>query len=562
MRLRLSLLAPCAFATVLAAACGSSSPGGSGFQTDSGGGGPFGEGGIGGDGGFSFGDGSSGGDSGSGGVATCSDAANAKSYIGCDYWPTPVGNAIWSIFDFAVVVANTLQTTANVTVTGPNGFNQQATVGSGQLAKIYLPWVAALKGPDADSCGSAANFVNSVTQTGGAYHLVSTSPVTVYQFNALEYKGQGGPPGKSWAACPGDQVCPLAGVAVGCFSFSNDASLLLPSTAMTGNYRFTGIHSIQGLGGYFAVTGTQSGTNVSIKLSGSAKVGAGGTIQAAAPGSTLTFTLNAGDVAEIVGDGTNNVDLSGSLLKADKPVQVIGGISCISIPDGIDPNTGSQYSCDHVEESVFPAETLGKHYVVTVPTGPNGSPVGHLVRFYGNADGTQLTFSPSAPAGCPTSLVAGQVSECGIVTQDFEVTGNHEFAVGSFMESAGVVDPNGVGANQKGDPSMSFPTAVEQYRTNYIFLAPSDYDVNYADIVAPPGTMLTLDGSPVSTSAIPVDGSFGVVRVPLSVGGNNGAHVIAGNHPIGIQVLGYGSYTSYQYPGGLDLTAIAPPPPK
>jgi hypothetical protein len=30
---------------------------------------------------------------------------------------------------------------------------------------------------------------------------------------------------------------------------------------------------------------------------------------------------------------------------------------------------------------------------------------------------------------------------------------------------------------------------------------------------------------------------------------------------VGIQVVGYGSYTSYQYPGGLNLTLIAPPPP-
>ena len=27
--------------------------------------------------------------------------------------------------------------------------------------------------------------------------------------------------------------------------------------------------------------------------------------------------------------------------------------------------------------------------------------------------------------------------------------------------------------------------------------------------------------------------------------------------PAGLQVMGYGSYTSYQYPGGLDLTAIS-----
>jgi hypothetical protein len=27
-----------------------------------------------------------------------------------------------------------------------------------------------------------------------------------------------------------------------------------------------------------------------------------------------------------------------------------------------------------------------------------------------------------------------------------------------------------------------------------------------------------------------------------------------------VQVIGYGAYTSYQYPAGLDLAEIAPPP--
>ncbi len=38
--------------------------------------------------------------------------------------------------------------------------------------------------------------------------------------------------------------------------------------------------------------------------------------------------------------------------------------------------------------------------------------------------------------------------------------------------------------------------------------------------------------------------------------------MIKANEPIGVQVLGYGRYTSYQYPAGLDLKPIAPPPPR
>lgn len=490
--------------------------------------------------------------SGEGGVTgdpkTCDEAALSKSYIGCDYWPTVVANNVWSIFDFAVVVANAGNAPADVTVTGPNGTNQKATVLPQQLTKIYLPWVRDLKGPDADCMGNATPLARSVFSPRGAYHLVSSVPVTVYQFNALEYQGKGGPAGKNWSACPGPQCLGE------CLSYSNDASLLLPSTAMTGNYRVAGVHgwSEQGqdiMGAYFAVTGTADGTNVTVKVSSGGQVVAGNTIQATGPGGLLNFTLNAGDVAEIVGPLGNAHDLSGSQVAATKAVQVIAGIPCINLPEG-------QGACDHIEESVLPAETLGKHYVVTAPTGPDGTPKGHVIRIYGNVDGTHLTGIP----GCGNTINAGQVLDCGVAVADVEITGDHEFSVASFMLGSTVVDP-GKNVLANGDPSQSQMIAVEQYRTKYIFLAPTDYETNYVDIVAPSGTSISLDGTAISAPFTAVSGGqLGVARVKLGPG-QAGAHVITGDKPFGIQVLGYGRQTSYQYPGGLDLHAIAPPPP-
>src|SRR5689334_778763 len=73
---------------------------------------------------------------------TCAEAAMNKSYIGCDYWPTVTANAVWNIFDFAVVVSNPGTAAADVTVTG-NGQTKMVTVAPGGLQKIYLPWVGA-----------------------------------------------------------------------------------------------------------------------------------------------------------------------------------------------------------------------------------------------------------------------------------------------------------------------------------------------------------------------------------------------------------------------------------
>ena len=481
---------------------------------------------------------------------TCEQAAASKTYIGCDFWPTVVGNNVWEIFDYAVVVANAGDEAADVTVTRGGNTVGSVTVEPNSLGKLFLPWVTELKGPPADSCGSAMPISSTVRSDGGAYHLVSTRPVTVYQFNALEYQGQGGPPGKSWAGCPGDQVCPFLGIPVGCFSFSNDASLLLPSTAMTGNVRVTGQQGWSGiLGAYIAVTGTTDGTNVTAYLSNTATVIGGGGVSGGSPGGQVTFTLNAGDVVELV--APPEADLSGTLVQADKPIQVIHGMPCVQSPIGVQ-------ACDHIEESVFPAETFGKHYFVTRPTGPNSGAVGHVVRMYGNVDGTALQYPAGAPPGAPMTLSAGQVVDLGVVEQDFEVVGDHEFAVSSFQLGAEIVDPGNVAPNQKGDPAQSLATAVEQFRDKYIFLAPDDYDVNFVDVIQPMEAQVTVDGAAGPTPT-PISSNYGIARIPLGPG-NGGAHVLTANAGVGIQVMGYGAYTSYQYPGGLNLLAIAPPP--
>jgi hypothetical protein len=526
----------------------------------------------------------------SGDPTTCSDAAASHSYIGCDYWPTVTANNVWSIFDFAVAVANAGTESAAITVTGPASTNVTASVAPGQLTTIYLPWVKPLKGSDTDSCGTATPLSGSVFAHGAAYHLVSTVPVTVYQFNALEFQGKGGPAGKSWDSCPGNQACsdptsPSYGQKTGCFSFTNDASLLLPSTAMTGNYRITG-HAGWGtasLGSVAAITATADGTTVNVKVSGTGQVVAGGGIAAAGPGATVTLAMNAGDVAELVGGSADSSDLSGSLVQAtdskgkSTPVQVITAMPCLDVPD-------NAMACDHVEEANFPAETLGTDYVVVQPPAPDGHAVGHEVRIVGNFDSTHLTYVPSAPPGCPTTINAGQVVDCGsplgsvcedpstgqfdadcgsgnIVSADFEIKGDQAFAVSTFTEGASLVDPHTQPPNQEGDPDQSMAVAVAQFRTKYVFLAPTDYTSSFATIIAPSGTTLTLDGAKVTAAPAAVGSSgFGVVRVKLGAG-QNGAHVLEASSPVGLEVTGYGSYTSYTYPGGLDLKVIAPPPP-
>ncbi len=485
----------------------------------------------------------------------CQQAAAGHTYVGCDFWPTVTDNMVRPDFDYAVVVANTGAADVTVDVTKGTTHVTTVTVPANGLTPIYLPWVTELKSilPN-NGCGTNVK-TTTVHAVGGAYHLVSTAPVAVYQFNAIEYAGKGGPPGKSWTSC---NTANCFG-SVKCFSYTNDASLLLPTTALTGTYRVAGTDSwndgdpSSGSPGftfppYFAVTGTQDRTTVTVKLSATGSIVGGGGVATTGPGGTTSFTLDAGDVVEVIGAQTVGSDFSGSLVTATAPVQVISGIACSYMPHDTP-------ACDHLEQTVMPAETLGKHYFVTRPTSTAGTGPGKAIfKLYGNVDGTVLTYPGGAPTGAPTTIGAGEVVDLGQVDADFEIVGDHELTVGLFMLGGGPVTAVGTG-----DPSMSFAVAVEQYRLKYVFLAPADYDLSFVDVVQPIDAKLTLDGAAVTVVPKPISSGFGIARVKLGAG-KNGAHVLTSSAPVGIQVMGYGSYTSYQYPGGLNLGHIAPPP--
>jgi len=527
---------------------------------------------------------------------TCAEAVALRSYVGCDYWPTQTSNVVADVFDFAVAVANNGADAANVTLTG-YGMNKQVTVAPGSLEKIYLPWIPELKGP------AGQGLDRSVLVRAGAFHLVSDKPVVVYQFSPLEFKAVGGESGKDWSACKPEQG------ATECYSYSNDASLLLPSTAMTGAYRVMGDYGfsshpfndstntfdttkpLEAIGATaMTITATVDNTHIEITLGAKANVigsdgdadggveggvadagdeaGADAGAEGGIPvvlgvipqtnaGGLFTLVLNAGDVAQIVADKGQSFDLSGSVVRADKPVQLITSIPCQFHP--LDT-----FACDHEEETVFPVETLGKHYVVTSPTGPSGpgfAPVPHSVRIYGNSDGTNLTYKPSAPSGCPSVVNAGEVADCPQITDSFEVIGDKAFGVGLFMLGGAVVDPTGSASGApQGDPSQSFAVGVEQYRQSYVFLAPTDYKTSYVDVIAGPDTKITIDNADATAKLTPITGTtFFLARAPLPAI-NGGVHTLTATRPVGIQVVGYGDNTSFQYPGGLNLVELNPAP--
>jgi len=102
---------------------------------------------------------------------------------------------------------------------------------------------------------------------------------------------------------------------------------------------------------------------------------------------------------------------------------------------------------------------------------------------------------------------------------------------------------------------MTISVPTEQYRSAYSFHAPTNYESSFANITAPVGAAVMIDGQAVA-GFTPIGATgFNVARVQLSNAGD-GDHTITGDQAFGVQVYGYGQYTSYWYPGGLNLNLI------
>ncbi|MBI5535238.1 MAG: IgGFc-binding protein [Deltaproteobacteria bacterium] len=481
----------------------------------------------------------------------CSWAALGPSYIGCEYWPTVTeNNAVWKGFTFAIVLTNTGTASAEVLVTQGQTEIKKLMLAPGKLEVIELPWVKELKGPDPNFMGQPSDPGPSVLAANGAYRVRSTQPVTVYQFNPLDYKLAPKP-----AECPyGDPKDPSA-----CYSYSNDASLLLPTHVLTRDYYAMTWPSQGCKPAFITITATQDDTEVKLDP-GARQFVKGGGIDSNGEGSA---TLQAGDVLQVLagmtGGGfcfnTLGSDPTGARVRASKPVHVITGQACANIP------TVDTQACDHVEDVMFPVETLGKDYLVAFPVAPNGKPSPHTLRIAAVEKDTKIHFDPPEQEDVVLSP-SDPTLELRYVKKDLRITADKPILIAQFMQGADTTpgnDPDGGLLAMQGDPSQALAVPTRQFRNDYVFLAPNQYDKNFVNVIAKLDAVVTVDGKTIDAGDFqPIgESGYGVARELLS---QTDVHTAKSAVPFGIMIYGYGSYTSYMYPGGLDLGHISVAP--
>jgi hypothetical protein len=507
-------------------------------------------------------------------VSLCEQAEDTNSYIGCEYWAASTANPqLDGAFnnDYSLVVHNGNEVPATVSITKNEAAVTQEVVQPGEMKVIQLAYDPDLK-LDPEN-------MESMIVVGGAYHVISTVPVTVYQFNPLNYELN--------TQCEVDPYLESPP----CFSHSNDASLLLPAHVLSVNYMIMarptfGVAVDQGLGmgemgfipGYFTIVGTENNTTVTVNFSAHTKDGP--QVGAFAPGDSQQFQLNAGQVMQIISaiptsctgeqssDDCNGqtgatceycnmqepYDLTGTVIQSTAPVAVFSGHICDFVPYNF-------WACDHLEEQMIPSESWGKKFIATrtEPQSPD-TPEPNLYKILSRDDGNTVTFYPSS-VHQQVNLDAGQYVAF-MSTEDFSVESTQPMMVAQFTVGQNYYTTD---LDYHGDPAFALVVPFEQYRDTYNFLVPETITYNFVNIIAEVGEAgqddpgIVLDGGQISfAGASPIGNTrYAVVRVDLS---NSPIpyHTISGAQPFGIMVYGFAKYTSYFYPGGLNLDYIYP----
>ncbi|MFO0758767.1 MAG: IgGFc-binding protein [Byssovorax sp.] len=510
-------------------------------------------------------------------VPACESARQNKSTIGCDYysvppdtisegegacfaayitntWGSPItisverGGQLYDVGPFARVPSGTGKsiTYANL----PNGQLEPGKVAILFLARFGANLVDCPAGVTPALTDQLASIHG--TGKGSAFHIVTSAPVVAYDI--FPYGG-----GQSAAT---------------------SATLLLPTTVWDTNYvavdAFRKSQLVVTAQPSIDIVGAEDGTTVTINPTVPIIGGAG--VQGSAANVPVSYQLNKGQVLQL----SQDTELIGSAIQADKPIGLWGAASCLSI----DVNA---HACDSAHQQIPPVKALGSAYAaVRYRNRFQGIEESPPWRVVGAVDGTVLTYEPEPPQGAPLSLSLGQVGEFNtpgpftVRSQDPD----HPFYMSAHMTGCTTVSPPG---DCRGDPEFVNVIPLEQYLRSYTFFTDPTYPetnlvlVRQADMTGFHDVKLDCAGTVNGWMPLGNNGTLQYARIDLVTnnflgvnGCDNGLHEIHSDAPFGLTVWGWGTAlsdqtlfsqaVSYAYPAGASVqpinTVVVPVTPK
>ncbi len=530
----------------------------------------------------------------------CARATTQRSNVGCEYWAVDLDNAMISVTSnaaaqqFAVVVSNPQPDVAAVVHVfqddgQPGDAPAPIEVQGATIAPLNLQ-VFKLGPREVD--GSPDGEFNTGTHTAltrHAYKITSNYPVVAYQFNPLENANV----------------------------FSNDASLLKPREALTPttdgllpayvvagwpqtiaatddpNTNFDPTSPIH-LRSFLTLVGTRE--NTKIRVHTRAAIDDGGKLPKTPANGVYEATLSAFDVLNLETGGFN-ADFTGSVIDADGPIAVFSGSEAADAPH-FSKLADRRCCADHLEDQLDPLRTAGKIFAIAhTPSRTRAvKQAGAKIDVVPEPDYVRFVAASTKGATIKTTLpkpddeihlgARGDFREV-TVYQDFTAVSSDPVSVAQVMSSQ---DAAGVKRGLPGgDPSLLIEPPIEQFRADYVFLTPDKYAFDFVSIVAPKDALVLFDDTPLtslSCETVPADGltakargsadsQFVIYRCQLSFPAidpnkvapdnltpglqNDGVHRIIANAPIGVTVMGFDSFVSYDYAAGTDLNELSVP---
>jgi hypothetical protein len=486
--------------------------------------------------------------------ATCEEAVERRSNIGCEYWAADLDTAE-NYSDnaaggqFAVAVANIGEHGAAEVKVHINNAPQGEALDLELVESREVPerdlHVFKLPRRDVDGDNIKKN-VDDGPQTwlsSRAFRITSSLPVVAYQFNPL-----------------------------GMMS-SNDASLLLPSSGLGMDHLVLGYHAswpnekapapypAMKNHAYVTILGVTEGTQVDVVPSFDILEGEG--VDAIPAGEKASFTIGPFDVINLETDyvpfnilgGGPKADLTGTRVLSDAPVAVFFGTDQSMIATGDSPCCN-----EHIEQQVLPSEAMGLKFVVSHSAKRNaGFAENDFYRIMAYSDDTVVTTS--SPIAGTFALDSGGYREF-FSPVGFTIDSTGPLHVAQFLVSGSDT------VAEIGDPSLLYVPAVDQRRGLYIFTTGEGFSRNHAVISMPEGAGARIDGVDVkgACEGPEKDGELdGVVYVSYTCDIEDGAHMVHSGEspekasvPIGVFVYGYYEAGSYAYPAGSDLREVNP----
>ncbi|MSP16297.1 MAG: hypothetical protein EXR73_06720 [Myxococcales bacterium] len=512
-------------------------------------------------------------------LTACQAAEANPSTVGCHFWAVDLDNSVDNFMgfmsdaaaaQFAVAVANVSDYGVSVSIyknVAPYGqppsrmLVVEATIGPNDLVELNLPQ-REVDGTMGQNAAYAPGTGSGTFVSSHAYEIESTGPVVAYQFNPIVQQ------------------------------FSNDASLLVPRQALGEHYFAMGWPTSNPCGAppgdplhfegvpdhtYVTIIGQEEGTHVTVIPTHPVKASSGpsGLVIPATPrGVPIEFDLGPFDVVNLESDqpevsifmclmfADRDGDFTGTQIHATKPVAVFTGNERGNGTGGAEPPPppgwdGTTCCTDHLEEQMFPTESLGWNYAVSrspVRSGEPGYEEPDLYRVLATIDGTTVTTS-LAGADHQFALNAGEFRTFHAYAGFTVESSGGAIMLGQVLVSQGLV-PGGIG-----DPSFTVFPAVDQFRDHYVFLVPTTFQDNYLVAALPIGTSVDLDNSgefPPACSRRGIGTLAGVTYEQVTCRLTPGVHRLATSAPAGLTVYGYYSVGSYAYCGGSDVDVINP----